>query len=206
MDVDCHCCFIPSDVLERLSKDKNLSRAQRKAFVDALDSAVAMRARRVKTRVPARPAVTRGVGAVRPPQITVYDCARTMMLPGSPMADVAASSDPTVQQTASVTAALVKFYKEVFGRNSVDNRGMVLQSSIHYGVSYNNAFWNGTQMTYGDGDGNFFVDFTRGADVIAHELTHGVVQHSARLAYQGEAGGLNESLADVFGSMFRLLI
>jgi Zn-dependent metalloprotease len=76
-------------------------------------------------------------------------------------------------------------------------------SSIHYGVKYNNAFWNGSQMTYGDGDGAVFIDFTRGNDVMAHELTHGVTQYTLGLVYANEAGGLNESMSDVFGSMFR---
>jgi Zn-dependent metalloprotease len=58
-------------------------------------------------------------------------------------------------------------------------------------------------MIYGDGDGSIFVDFTRGNDVIGHELTHGVTQHSLQLAYSGDAGGLNESISDCFGSMFR---
>jgi hypothetical protein len=78
--------------------------------------------------------------------------------------------------------------------------GMTLISSIHYGVSYNNAFWNGMQMTYGDGDGSIFVDFSRGNDVIGHELTHGVTQHSLQLNYSNEAGGLNESMSDCFGA------
>src|SRR5206468_3051000 len=86
---------------------------------------------------------------------------------------------------------------------SVDNAGKTLVSSVHYGVGYNNAFWNGNQMTYGDGDGNIFVDFTKAPDVIGHELTHGVTQYSAALSYSNEPGGLNESMSDVFGSMFR---
>ena len=101
------------------------------------------------------------------------------------------------------TAAVAEFYRTIFGRNSLDRRGMTLQSSIHYGVGYNNAFWNGAQMTYGDGDGRIFLDFTRSNDVIAHELTHGVTQYSARFSYANEAGGLNESMSDVFASMFR---
>ncbi len=139
----------------------------------------------------------------RPPLISGYDCARGTVLPGAPTQDPASCDDVTARQASNLTQAISRFYREVFGRNSVDNRGMALQSSIHFGVNYNNAFWNGSQMTYGDGDGNFFLDFTRGDDVIGHELTHGVIQHSARLSYANEAGGLNESLADVFGSMFR---
>src|SRR5207244_4035610 len=77
-----------------------------------------------------------------------------------------------------------------FGRNSIDDAGMTMMSSIHFGKGYNNAMWNGTQMIYGDGDGKLFTDFTAGDDVIGHELTHGVTQHSLHLAYTGDAGGL----------------
>ena len=101
------------------------------------------------------------------------------------------------------TVALAEFYQTVFGRNSIDGAGMALISSIHYGVKYNNAFWNGSQMTYGDGDGAIFVDLSAGNDVIGHELTHGVTQHTLKLGYSGDAGGLNESISDCFGSMFR---
>jgi len=80
---------------------------------------------------------------------------------------------------------------------------MTMMSSIHYDVNFNNAMWNGSQMLYGDGDGQLFVDFTNGNDVIGHELTHGVTQHGLQLTYADDAGGLNESISDCFGSMFR---
>ena len=103
----------------------------------------------------------------------------------------------------SAIVALIIIGQKVFGRNSIDNAGMTLMSSVHFGVRYNNAFWNGSQMIYGDGDASIFVDFTMGNDVIGHELTHGVTQHTLQLAYANEAGGLNESMSDCFGSMFR---
>ena len=80
---------------------------------------------------------------------------------------------------------------------------MTLLSSVHFGTDYNNAQWTGTQMLYGDGDGEIFIDSTNGNDVIGHELTHGVTQYTLQLAYSDDAGGLNESLSDCFGSMFR---
>jgi Zn-dependent metalloprotease len=107
------------------------------------------------------------------------------------------------KRTFKETTAVAEFYRTVFKRNSVDDAGMTLLSSVHYGVDYDNAMWNGTQMVYGDGDNALFVDFTKGNDVIGHELTHGVTQHSLQLGYAGDAGGLNESLSDCFGSMFR---
>ena len=119
------------------------------------------------------------------------------------MANPGSSSDGTAKRAFVETSAVADFYEKLFGRNSVDNAGKTLLSSIHYSVNYNNAFWNGSQMTYGDGDGNIFIDFTKANDVIAHELTHGVTQYSAGLGYTNQAGGLNESVSDVFGSMFR---
>jgi Zn-dependent metalloprotease len=80
---------------------------------------------------------------------------------------------------------------------------MKLDSTVHYGEDYNNAFWNGTQMVYGDGDGEIFQRFTKSIDVIGHELSHGVTQYEAALEYEGQAGALNESFSDVFGSLVK---
>ena len=95
------------------------------------------------------------------------------------------------------------FFKETYGRDSLDGKGFQLHSSVHYGRHYDNAFWNGTQMVYGDGDGDLFDRFTKCLDIIGHELTHGIVQFEANLAYEGQAGALNESFADVFGSLVK---
>src|SRR5262245_43630636 len=74
---------------------------------------------------------------------------------------------------------------------------------MYYGGRYNTAFSNGMRSTCGGGDGMICVDFSKDNDVIGHELTHGVTQHSLGLNYTNEAGGLNESMSDCFGSMFR---
>ena len=78
-----------------------------------------------------------------------------------------------------------------------------LIASVHVGKKYNNAFWNGVQIAFGDGDGAIFRRFTRALDVISHELTHGVISHTCNLEYQGESGALNEHFADVFGILAR---
>jgi Zn-dependent metalloprotease len=78
-----------------------------------------------------------------------------------------------------------------------------MQSVAHYGKNYNNAFWNGEQMVYGDGDGRLFLAFTGPIDVTAHELTHGVTQYTAGLEYFNQSGALNESASDVFGSLVK---
>ena len=80
---------------------------------------------------------------------------------------------------------------------------MHLDSTVHYQQNYDNAFWNGQQMVYGDGDGQLFNRFTIAVDVIGHELTHGVTQYMSNLDYQAQSGALNESFSDVFGSLVK---
>ncbi len=90
------------------------------------------------------------------------------------------------------------YYLGIHGRNSYNNAGAVLKSYVHYSSAYNNAFWNGSVMTYGDGDGSVFSPLTE-VDIIAHELTHGVTSYSSNLVYSYESGALNESFSDIFG-------
>ncbi|EDL66230.1 M4 family metallopeptidase [Bacillus sp. SG-1] len=97
--------------------------------------------------------------------------------------------------------ATFDYYKDVFGRNSYDNKGTTIQSSVHYSKNYNNAFWNGSQMVYGDGDGTTFIPLSGGLDVVAHELTHAVTDTSSDLVYQNESGALNEAISDIFGTL-----
>ncbi len=93
------------------------------------------------------------------------------------------------------------YFNEQHDRNSLDDNGMAIISYVHFGENYNNAFWNGRQMTYGDGDGLFMVPLSAGLDVAAHEMTHGVISNSANLQYRFESGALNESFADIFGTL-----
>ena len=93
------------------------------------------------------------------------------------------------------------YYKATFNRNSINDAGAPLKSTVHYGSRYNNAFWNGSQMVYGDGDGVTFTSLSGGIDVIGHELTHAVTEYSSDLIYQNESGALNEAISDVFGTL-----
>jgi Zn-dependent metalloprotease len=136
---------------------------------------------------------------------TIYDAENTENLPGKLVRQEGgpAKGGKTVTEAYDYSGSTYKFYKEIFDRNSIDTRGMRLDSTVHYGEDYNNAFWNGTQMVYGDGDGEIFERFTKSIDVIGHELTHGVTQYEAALEYEGQAGALNESFSDVFGSLVK---
>jgi Zn-dependent metalloprotease len=204
----CVCHIVPEEVLKRLEADSSFSLEQRKKFADTMKIDVELRKLRTQagklTRVVSRLAAPNAMALVAaPPAITVFDCTHSQTLPGAQLPDPVNSTDATAKRTFVETNSVATFYSQVFGRNSIDGAGMGMISSIHYGTDYNNAFWNGSQMTYGDGDGAVFIDFTNGNDVIGHELTHGVTQHSLQLNYTNEAGGLNESLSDCFGSMFR---
>ena len=198
----CTCSIGPPRVLRRFARDKRLSAKERKAFSDAIEYEKQWRRlRAVHTELSAASSRLERGAAPPAPKITVFDCKHGTTLPGVPVA--APGKDATSERAFAETAAVAAFYEQLFGRNSVDDAGKTLMSSVHFSVDYNNAFWNGTQMVYGDGDGNIFVDFTKASDVIGHELTHGVTQFSAQLEYSDEPGGLNESVSDVFGSMFK---
>jgi len=138
-------------------------------------------------------------------QRSVYDAGHGSQLPGAlvrsegdrPVKDVA------VNEAYDGAGATWDLYHAAYGRNSIDDRGMPLVSTVHYRVDYDNAFWDGSQMVYGGGDGKIFERFTTCIDVIGHELSHGVIQYEADLAYSGQSGALNESFADVFGSLVK---
>ncbi|MCB1740573.1 MAG: M4 family metallopeptidase [Gammaproteobacteria bacterium] len=137
---------------------------------------------------------------------TVYDCHRRRILPAASIAhteDGPASSDASVNRAFDGLGDTRGFFLEIFERNSIDGNGMRLEGYVHFGNSYNNAFWDGREMVFGDGDGRIFTDFTRSLDVIGHELSHGVTEHTAGLEYHGQSGALNESMSDVFGSLVK---
>jgi len=92
------------------------------------------------------------------------------------------------------------YFKSVHGRNGIWNDGRGSYNRVHYGSGYVNAFWDGTKMTYGDGDGTSFGPLVS-LDVAGHEMSHGVTENSAGLTYSGESGGLNEATSDIFGTL-----
>ena len=136
---------------------------------------------------------------------TVYDARKGSKLPGTLVRSEGGPPgvDPAVNEAYDGAGATYDLYRDVYGRSSIDDRGMPLVSTVHYRVGYDNAFWDGSQMVYGDGDGRLFDRFTRAPDVIGHELTHGVTQYEAGLEYADQPGALNESFSDVFGSLVK---
>jgi Zn-dependent metalloprotease len=92
-------------------------------------------------------------------------------------------------------------FRAAFERASVDGANLPLEATVHFGEAYDNAFWDGERMVFGDGDGVVFTRMTASLSVIGHELAHGVTQYSANLVYEGQSGALNESVSDVFGAL-----
>ncbi len=132
----------------------------------------------------------------------IHTAGNTTTLPGELVraAGGEESGDVSVDEAATGITATLSLYADVFGRDSYDGQGAGVLATVHYGQDYDNAFWNGTQLVFGDGDGKIFDRFTKPIDVLGHELTHALTERTAGLTYQGQSGALNESLSDVFGA------
>ncbi|KEK22941.1 M4 family metallopeptidase [Bacillus gaemokensis] len=137
--------------------------------------------------------------------IFTYDAKNRSTLPGTLWADadntLNAKYDAAAVDAHYYAGVTYDYYKNTFNRNSINDAGAPLKSTVHYGNKYNNAFWNGSQMVYGDGDGVTFTSLSGGVDVIGHELTHAVTEYSSNLIYQNESGALNEAISDIFGTL-----
>ncbi len=138
-----------------------------------------------------------------PPNRSIYDAAGSENLPGKIVRKEGEpeSGDVSADEAYDGLGYTHRLFADIYGRNSIDGGGLPLDATVHFGKLYDNAFWDGRQMVFGDGDGEVFERFTRSLSVIGHELTHGVTQYSAGLAYRNQAGAVNESLSDVFGAL-----
>ena len=140
-------------------------------------------------------------------QMEVYDCKQKTDLSGA----ILLWDSKTNQKITSIAGKNVikggkaswDFYWQLFSRNSIDNRGLLIKQYVHYDKGLDNAYWDGRRMVYGDGDGLVFTSFTSDIDVIGHELTHGVTENEANLDYENQAGAMNESFSDIFGIMIK---
>ena len=133
---------------------------------------------------------------------TVNNADSLSALPGTLLiAEGGSSSDPIAQTAHDNAGITYDYFLNTFGRDSYDNLGSDVVTSIHFGNNFNNAFWYGSQMTFGDGDGVNWGPFGNALDIVAHEFTHGVTENEANLIYLNQSGALNESYSDIFGAM-----
>jgi Zn-dependent metalloprotease len=199
MKTNCRClnCILPPHILKKLLEHRD--KEVRQAALNTLLSTAHLRGQRsVRALTFAAPP---GTG-----RRTIYDLRNNTALGAAVLARTEsgpASTDGSVNRAFDGFGATRDFYKSELGRNSLDDKGMQLNGFVHRAVHYNNAFWDGQEMIFGDGDGVIFTDFTGSLDVIAHELTHGVTEFTANLEYHNQSGALNESMSDVFGSVVK---
>jgi len=132
-----------------------------------------------------------------------YDAMSYTRLPG--LLKIKEGEPPTgpadVDTAHALAGEVYDFFRRVFDRDSLDGRGMPITSTANYGDHFCNGYWNGRQMVYGRGDGRLFGSFACSRSVSGHEFTHGLIQSTANLNYEGESGALNEHVADVFGAV-----
>jgi Zn-dependent metalloprotease len=202
-------CILPPYMLEQIAQ--NGTAQQRALALQTLAATTNLSGQRqavARGDVPSgAKAMTAGPGKQR----SVYTADNNSSLPGRLLRQEGqpASGDVAADEAYDGSGSTYDLYKAAFQRDSIDGSGLALISSVHYSRSYDNAFWNGHQMVYGDGDEDMPVDqrlfnrFTIAIDVIGHELTHGVTQYEANLIYSGQPGALNESMSDVFGSLVK---
>lgn len=198
-------CIVPPFMLQNIVA--NGTDLQREYAEENLVVSEQMRVQRsVATAVPPLPkAVADGKERI------VYDAQGGSALPGvlARSEGQGPTGDAAVDEAYDGAGATYDLYHDVYGRDSIDNLGMRLESTVHYKQGYDNAFWNGQRMVYGDGDENLpedqrlFNRFTIALDIIGHELTHGVTQYEAGLVYRNQSGALNESMSDVFGVLVK---
>jgi Zn-dependent metalloprotease len=199
-------CIVPPHILRNIAT--NGTPAQKTLAIDTIKLSAQMRGQRQALADFA--AATFRVAAGGKDRV-IYDGQNGSGLPGivvrregdGPSADVA------VNEAYDGSGVTYDLYSNVYQRNSIDGNGMRLDSTVHHRRGYDNAFWNGEQMVYGDGDEDLpeeerlFNRFTIAIDIVGHELTHGVTQFEAKLQYFQQSGALNESMSDVFGSLVK---
>jgi Zn-dependent metalloprotease len=198
-------CIIPPVLLEELVRSG--SDEERDAVLRTLSIDATLRTARVHNALVGTGAnPTTVLQSVTPgqPARTIYDCEG--QTPASQPQQVRGEGDPASEDVAVNEAYdglgdTYGFYWDQFQRDSIDDQGMPLHGWVHYGQGYDNAFWDGQEMVFGDG--KVFDRFTKSLDVIGHELTHGVTEHEAGLQYLNQSGALNESISDVFGVLVK---
>ncbi len=218
----CHCCgrnpqhgIVPAYIFEAIVQNTQ-DEKRRRVAVKTLEFDQSFRAfRQGRVAEPfyarRRKRFRRGVGQPRrgaeplTAERTIYDAMNTYRLPGrlARREGGLATGDPAVDEAYDGLGATLELYLDIYGRDSLDDEGMPLKASVHYAQDYENAFWDGQYMVFGDGDGDQFNRFTVAVDIIGHELTHGVTDYESGLRYWGQSGALNEHLSDVFGSLVK---
>ncbi|UKZ81010.1 hypothetical protein TrVFT333_008777 [Trichoderma virens FT-333] len=194
--------FVPTHVLRHVSHSEHVTEEVRANAAKTLEHDLALTA---ETQLAAEV----GKPPKEAPRRSIYDAGHTTSerrLPGKLVRAEGdkETNDKAVNEAYDNVGTVLDFYKDMFKWNSIDNMNMDVMSSVHFGEQYENAFWDSEerQMVFGDG-GEFLSNFAGCVDVIGHELTHAVTEHTSAFSYQGQPGALNEHISDVFGIMIK---
>jgi Zn-dependent metalloprotease len=192
----CFCTFIPPFILENLAKAgvENATLTLHQDTSSRKDRA--SEAPDIKTLMGVAPATGKAARQVFDSQNQMGYQVKLVLSEGGPV-----SIDDAVNNAYDHIGSFRDYVREKLGRDSIDNNGMDIVCNVHFGTKYNNAFFDGKEISIGDGDDIIFSSFARSLDVIAHELGHGIVQWTANLEYRNQSGALNEHFADVFGTV-----
>lgn len=200
-------CIVPPVVFEQIAK--NGSQEQREWAIETVSRDHSLRVARIQNALlrAGGPIRADALAAVEPgqPKRTIYDAKHQEQVTGEVVRAEGgpAAGDEAADEAFDGFGATYRFWYDVYQRDSIDDAGLPLDGVVHYGDRYDNAFWDGQRMAFGDGDGDLFNRFTIALDVIGHELAHGVVESTANLNYWQQAGALNEHVADVFGTLVK---
>lgn len=199
------CSIVPPHLLDEVAQSGSLS--QRSHAVRTLNVATTFRSARMVAAAPERltGASYRSPRPAGGPRMSIFDAREQAMLPGKPVYThgTPAGADVAVQETYLAIGAWLDLFRDIFNRDSIDGHGLPVAATVHFNDEFNNVLWDGVRVVIGDGDGDLFTRFTTSVDVIGHELTHGLIQYTARLDYRDQPGALSESIADVFGSLVK---
>jgi Zn-dependent metalloprotease len=200
-------CILPPGVLERIAQRGDEEQRRRALHTLARDNSLrSIRAQNAILRAQGVKPITpedRDPGA---PDRTIFDCATSEDLASARVARAEGdgpTGDVTVDEAYDGLGATYKLFWDIYQRDSIDDDGLALKGYVHYGDNYDNAFWDGQEMVFGDGDGELFNRFTIAVDIMGHELAHGVTEDEAQLVYFRQAGALNEHFSDVAGSLVK---
>lgn len=191
MPIHMTCQFIPPYLLERLAASE--VEPAETLLIDA-----GIRSARLEGLPPAATLVADAAW-------TVHTANNGSALPGTPVRSYGdpESGDAAVDEAAYGISGSLALFEEVYQRRSYDGAGAPVSLTVHYERNYDNAYWDGQQLVFGDGDGKVFERFTKPVDVLGHEFAHAVTEHAAGLRYRGQSGALNESVSDVFASCLK---
>lgn len=195
---NCFCGILPPYILDKLAEAHDPKVREAAELTISVDEAF----RQKRQEAPRTATPTLGPAVL---DRTISDTHNSRTLPGDTVRAEGADpvSEGTVNRAYDSLGLTFTFFDTVYGRRSIDDANLPLDATVHYRRNYNNAFWDGERMVFGDGDGLVFNDFTVSTDIIGHELAHGLTQFTADLVYEDQSGALNESISDVFGSMVK---